>query len=124
MFKRSKWLLMGLLVVMMMALTSVGFAASQDFSLVNKSGHDITGFWIVPADSDTWGDDLLKGQPVANGDKIEIVFDEADKTKLWNFSITDNSGKTWKWEKKDYDLTTISTITYTYKGEQGWVTYE
>lgn len=124
MFKQSKLVLMGLLVMMLMAFSSVGFAAAQDFTVVNESGYNITGFWVAPADSDSWGEDLLKGTPVADGEQIDIVFDEADKTKLWNFSIKDSAGKTWNWEKKEYDLTTISKITYSYKNGKGWLTYE
>ena len=125
MLKRRNWILMGLLVIMLMTLPSVSFAAAQDFTLVNKSGYDITGFWVAPASGDTWGENILKGNAVVHdGGSLDIVFADADKTKNWNFSITDSKGKEWKWENKSYDLTTISTITYSYKEGKGWLNYE
>jgi hypothetical protein len=43
----------------------------------------------------------------------------------WNIRIKDNNGKVWKWEKKDYDLTQISEITFRYKGaNSATITYK
>lgn len=125
MVKQKKWMLMGLLVMMLITLPSISFAAAQDFTLVNKSGYDITGFWVAPADDDSWGDNILSSNEVLhNGDSMDIVFDKADRTTHWNFSITDSKGKEWKWENKSYDLTKISVVTYSYKNGKGWLNFE
>lgn len=124
MFKQRKWVMMGILVIMLMTLTSVAFAAAQDFTLVNSSGYNVTEFYVAPADGDSWEDNLLKGDVLRDGEQIDIVFDNADRTQYWNFYIIDSSGKEWKWENKKYDLTAISTITYSYKNGKGWITWE
>ena len=113
---RTKKLLTGLLLLLVvMTLPGVAFAGSQDFTLINRSPFRIVGFWVAPANSDNWEENLLEGDAVAPNSSIDITFDNTNNVRWWNFRIKDSSGKTWNWEKKDYDLTQISQITYYYQ---------
>ena len=116
MIRSSKKLLTGvLLLLVLMTLPGVALAGSQDFTLINRSPFRIVGFWVAPANSDNWEENILEGTSVAPNSSIEITFDNTNNVQWWNFRIKDSSGKTWNWEKKDYDLTQISQITYYYQ---------
>ena len=124
-FASKKRVLAGLLLVMMvMALPSVSFAGRQDFTLVNNSPYSIVGFWVAPADSDNWEENVLAGTPLRKGESIDIEFDNANNVVWWNFRIKDSGGKVWTWTKKKYNLTKISQITYYYNNAGGAIDYK
>ncbi len=124
-FASKKRVLAGLLLVMMvMALPSVSFAGKQDFTLVNNSPYSIVGFWVAPAESDNWEENVLAGTPLRKGESIDIEFDNANNVTWWNFRIKDSGGKVWTWTKKKYNLTQISQITYYYNNAGGAIDYK
>jgi len=122
----KKRLMVGvLLLLVMMTLPSVGLAGSQDFTLVNNSPYSIVGFWVAPADSDNWEEDLMAGSVLAADDSIDISFDNSGNIQWWNFRVKDSSGHVWRWEKNNYDLTQISQITYYYNNSgKGAINYK
>lgn len=115
----KKRLMVSVLLLLVMMVPSVGLAGSQDFTLVNNSPYSIVGFWVAPADSDNWEENLMAGSALAAGDSIDISFDNSGNIQWWNFRVKDSSGHVWTWEKKDYDLTQISQITYYYNNNSG-----
>lgn len=122
----KKRLIVGvLLLLVMMVLPSVGLAGSQDFTLVNNSPYSIVGFWVAPAESDNWEENLMAGSALAADDSIDISFDNSGNIQWWNFRVKDSSGHVWTWEKNDYDLTQISQITYYYNNSgKGAINYK
>ena len=110
--------------VVVMSLQGVVSAGKQDFTLVNKSPFKIVGFWVAPADSDNWEENILEGMSVGSNESIDITFDNSNNVTWWNFRIKDSSGKTWNWEKKKYNLTQISELTYYYNGSLGSIRYK
>lgn len=110
--------------VVVMSLQGVVSAGKQDFTLVNKSPFKIVGFWVAPADSDNWEENILEGMSVASNESIDITFDNSNNVTWWNFRIKDSSGKIWNWEKKKYNLTQISELTYYYNGSVGSIRYK
>ena len=110
--------------VVVMSLQGVVSAGKQDFTLVNKSPFKIVGFWVAPADSDNWEENILEGMSVGSNESIDITFDNSNNVTWWNFRIKDSSGKIWNWEKKKYNLTQISELTYYYNGSVGSIRYK
>ena len=110
--------------VMMLSLQGAVSAGKQDFTLINNSPFKIVGFWVAPADSDNWEENILEGMSVASNDSIDITFDNANNVTWWNFRIKDSSGKIWNWEKNKYNLTQISELTYYYNGSRGSIKYK
>ena len=113
-----------LLLLVVMALPGVALAGSQDFTLINRSPFRIVGFWVAPANSDNWEENILEGMSVASNESIDITFDNSNNVTWWNFRIKDSSGKIWNWEKKKYNLTQISELTYYYNGSLGSIRYK
>jgi len=123
--KWTKHLVVGLLAcVMMMSLQGIVSAGQQDFTLINKSPFKIVGFWVAPADSDDWEENILAGTSVGSNESIDITFDNSNNVTWWNFRIKDSSGKIWNWEKNKYNLTQISELTYYYNGPRGSIRYK
>jgi len=123
--KWTKHLVVGLLAcVMMMSLQGIVSAGQQDFTLINKSPFKIVGFWVAPADSDDWEENILAGTSVGSNESIDITFDNSNNVTWWNFRIKDSSGKIWNWEKNKYNLTQLSELTYYYNGPRGSIRYK
>ena len=121
----KKRVLAGLLLMMiMMALPSIGMAGKQDFTLVNNSPYAIVGLWVAPADSDNWEENILAGESLGKNESIDITFDNSNNVTWWNFRIKDSSGKVWTWTKKKYNLTVISELTYYYNNVGGAIKYK
>ena len=121
----KKRMLAGFLLVMMMTLPNLAFAGSQDFTLLNRSVYSITGFWVAPADSDSWEENLLAGDSLAPGESLDISFDNSNNVRWWNFRIKDSNGKVWTWVKKKYDLTQIGQVTFYYDSNRlGSINYK
>lgn len=121
----KKRVLAGLLLMMIVvALPSIGMAGKQDFTLVNNSPYAIVGLWVAPADSDNWEENIMAGDSLGKNESIDITFDNTNNVTWWNFRIKDSSGKVWTWTKKKYNLTVISELTYYYNNVGGAIKYK
>ena len=121
----KKRVLAGLLLMMIVvALPSIGMAGKQDFTLVNNSPYAIVGLWVAPADSDNWEENIMAGDSLGKNESIDITFDNTNNVTWWNFRIKDSSGKVWTWTKKKYNLTVISELTYFYNNAGGAINYK
>ena len=121
----KKRVLAGLLLMMIVvALPSIGMAGKQDFTLVNNSPYAIVGLWVAPADSDNWEENIMAGDSLGKNESIDITFDNTNNVTWWNFRIKDSSGKVWTWTKKKYNLTVISELTYYYDNVGGAIKYK
>lgn len=121
----NKRILAGLVLIMVIfAIPTMSFAGKQDFTLVNNSPYRIVGFWVSPADSNSWEENVLAGNALGKGESIDITFDNTENVTWWNFRIKDSGGKTWTWTKKKYNLTVISEITYYYNNAGGAIDYK
>ncbi len=117
-FAKRKMLLL-LVLLLVVALPSVALAGTQDFTLVNTSPFNMVGFWVAPANSDNWEENLLEGVYLPPNSSVDISFENSNNVEWWNFRVKDSSGKVWRWEKNDYNLNQISEITYYYKSSGG-----
>ena len=115
--KRKILLMMVLLAVLV--LPSGALAGTQDFTLVNNSPFNMVGFWVAPANSDNWEENLLEGVYLPPNSSVDVSFENSNNVEWWNFRVKDSSGKVWRWEKNDYNLNQIGEITYYYKSSGG-----
>lgn len=104
-------------------LTSTAQAQSkQDFTLVNKTGYDISEIYISPGKADDWGDDLLEDADdgLADGASTPITFTNA-KACVWDIKVVyevDESEAIWH----DIDLCKVRKITLRYSKNSGATT--
>ena len=106
------------------AAVSAGSAAAQeakqDFTLVNKTGYDISEVYISAAHSDTWEDDMLADEDdnFGDGESKMVHFKAKVKTCLWDLKVVydeDDSSAIWH----DINLCEVSKITLRYNAKSG-----
>lgn len=67
------------------------FAGSQDFTIVNHTGHDIMRIFISDSGSDKWGPDRLTGY-LRNGESTKFTFTNYDQAN-WDIKIVYRTSK-------------------------------
>ena len=71
----------------LLAAASAGSAnaqeAKQDFTLVNKTGYDISELYVSPSHSDSWEEDLLADEDDNFGDGESKSIHFKSKVKTW-----------------------------------------
>ena len=104
-----------LLVSLLAATTTSAQAqeARQDFTLVNRTGYDISEVYVSPSKADDWEEDILGDEELEDGDEQHITFKRAGKTCLWDLKVVysdDDSSAVWH----EIDLCKVSQITIKY----------
>ena len=106
-------------------LFAVGFVtgvcaqeAKQDFTLVNKTGYDLSEVYVSPSKSNNWEEDVLGEDKLPDGDSQHIVFHRSEKTCKWDLKVVyadDDSAAVWN----SIDLCTVAKITIRYNRKSG-----
>lgn len=96
------------------ALVLIVAAASQnpvlDFKLVNKTGSDIHGLFISPADVNEWEEDVLGVDILEDGETVEISFQPSAKATKWDLKVEDEEETSIIWENLDLSKINILTL--------------
>ena len=112
-----------LLVAIMMSVSLSTFAqATQDFSLINKTGVTIHHVYITQHDSDTWGEDILGKDVFMDGDQTDVSFEPIEDVCLWDLKIDDADGNAITWQS--IDLCKWVTVTLHWDGSKATATFE
>jgi len=88
-------------------------AGAQDFTLVNATGVEIDKVYIAPHSSDDWEEDILGQDTLADGQKVDIKFNRAEKAAMWDLRVEDSKENSIEWE--NLNLLEISKLTLHYK---------
>lgn len=91
--------LLALLASGLAAGSSFAAEAKQDFTLVNKTGYDISHVYVSPSKSDDWEEDVLGKDVLEDGDAWAIKFSRAEKSCKWDLKVVysdDDSSAYWK----------------------------
>ncbi|MGI9036492.1 MAG: argininosuccinate lyase [Pyrinomonadaceae bacterium] len=109
---------------LMLLFTASSYAqAKQDFTLHNQTGKTIKEVYVSPAAEDDWGDDVLGADDtLADGEKVDIVFNRRNQVNNYDLQVVFSDGKTGIWRK--FDLSTISDVTILYKNGKPWATWQ
>lgn len=100
--------------VLTTATTSAQAESRQDFTLINRTGYDISEVYISPAKADDWEEDILGSEDtLADGTQREIKFHRVGSTCKWDLKVVyDEDDSTAVWH--DIDLCEVSKITIKY----------
>ena len=85
-----KFLIAGALLVS--AMSTAAFAARQDFTVTNHTGHTIVTLNVSPHTDDHWGPDILGRDVLANGEQTDITFDRNEEQCSWDIKVTYDDG--------------------------------
>jgi hypothetical protein len=95
------------------SMPEVSAQASQDITVVNKTGFDIHALYMTPHKAKQWGEDILGVDTLARNDSVAIVFSRKEKAQLWDLRVEDADGAFIEWGQ--LNLREISSITLYYK---------
>jgi len=85
--------------------------ATQDFTLINNTGHTVMTLNVAPTSSDEWGPDILGQDVLANGQSVEISFERGEDQCNWDLRATYDDGDTTDARNVDLCQTTTFTLT-------------
>jgi hypothetical protein len=85
-----KFLIAGALFVS--AMSTAAFAAQQDFTITNHTGHTIVTLNVSPNNDDHWGPDILGRDTLGNGEQAEVTFDRNEDQCSWDIKVTYDDG--------------------------------
>jgi len=88
-------------------------AGAQDFTLVNATGVEIDKVFVSPHDSDDWEEDILGQDTLSDGQKVDVKFNRAEKSAMWDLRVEDSKENSIEWE--NLNLLEISKLTVNYK---------
>ena len=71
---------------------SAAWAAAQDFTITNHTGHTIVTLNVSPNSSNQWGPDILGRDVLANGEQAEVSFDRDEDHCIWDIKVTYDDG--------------------------------
>jgi hypothetical protein len=114
----SRILLAGTLALLL--VSSVAFAAVQDFTIVNNTGADLYGLYISSAASESWEENMIEGQVFPAGNSLTVSFEGYDRNQcIWDIMVTDEDEEGLTWE--GLNLCEVSQVVLNWDGEEGWV---
>lgn len=102
--------------------SSAVFAArgDADFALINATGYPIRELYVSPSKSQSWGEDQLGRNVLANGSKKNLKFgDAANCMQDMQVMFDDDESKV-VWE--NIDLCVVNSLTLKYNRTSGAVT--
>jgi len=93
------------------ATASVAYAAAQDFTIHNNSGHTVMTLNVSPTASGDWGPDILGRDVLGNGESAQITFDRTEDHCIWDIRATYDDGDTGDWRGINLCETTDVNLT-------------
>ena len=104
-----KFLIAGALLASAMA--TAAFAARQDFTITNHTGHTIMTLNVSPHSDTRWGPDILGRDTLANGESAQITFPHGETQCNFDIKATYDDGDTT--DMRNVNLCTVATVTLT-----------
>jgi hypothetical protein len=73
-------------------IATAAYAAAQDFTITNSTGHVIVTLNVSPSNSSRWGPDILGREVLADGEQAEVSFDRDEDQCVWDIRVTYDDG--------------------------------
>jgi hypothetical protein len=113
-----KQILVGVAATALLAFSAIpAIAGQQDFALVNATGYTIDKLYVAPSSSDSWEEDVLGRDQLANGESTNITFSRSESTCKWDIKVVYDDGEAVQWHNAN--LCNISKITLHYNKSSG-----
>ena len=74
------------------AIAAAAYAAQQDFTVTNHTGHTIVTLNVSPHDDDQWGPDILGRDVLNDGEQAAVRFDRDEEQCSWDIKVTYDDG--------------------------------
>lgn len=93
------------------AISSAAWAAAQDFTLKNRTGHVIVTLNVSPSSSNRWGPDILGREVLANGEDAIVTFDRTESQCEFDIRVTYDDGTAN--DERGVNLCEVSEVEFT-----------
>ena len=90
---------------------TAAYAAQQDFTITNRTGHVIMTLNVSPSNSSQWGPDILGRDELGDGESAEISFDRDEEQCVWDIRVTYDDGT--ENDERGINLCEITEFTFT-----------
>jgi len=90
---------------------SAAWAAAQDFTINNRTGHVIVTLNVSPTSSNQWGPDILGREVLADGESAEVSFDRDEDHCIWDIRVTYDDGT--ENDERGINLCETTDVTFT-----------
>lgn len=104
-----KFLIAGAL--MMSAMATAAYAARQDFTITNHTGHTIVTLNVSPNNDNQWGPDILGRDVLNNGEQASVTFDRNESQCSWDIKVTYDDGTAN--DERGINLCQVSEVEFT-----------
>ena len=95
----------------MAAISTAAWAAAQDFTLKNRTGHVIVTLNVSPSTSNRWGPDILGREVLANGEDASVTFDRDEDQCSFDIRVTYDDGTAN--DERGVNLCEVSEVEFT-----------
>lgn len=106
------------------AAPQLAMAATQDFTLTNKTGYEISDVYVSPSKTADWEEDVMGRDVLPNGEHVDITFSRDTDSCFWDMKViyTDKTEAEWD----NFNLCEVSKIKifYNNKTDTTSATYE
>lgn len=97
--------------LVMTVSSHAAMAANRHVDIVNKTGKTLTEFYASSTGSNSWEEDILGRDTIANGETFDINIDDGTGACRFDFrAVFQNGGES---VKRNVNVCEISTFTYT-----------
>jgi len=86
-------------------------AGQQNFTLVNNTGHTVVTLNVSASNQNSWGEDILGRDTLANGESAAITFPHGETECNFDIRATYDDGDTT--DARGVNLCTLTTVTLT-----------
>jgi len=117
---KTKFFLLAGCAVVALLCAMPAEAGDQDFTLVNKTGYDIAQVYASPVKSDTWGEDIMGSDILADGASVKITFAHEASACHWDLKVVYTDKETAVW--RSVNLCKVSKITVHWNKDSGETT--
>ena len=95
---------------------TAAFSAPTEVTIINSTGYEFSAVYVAPADNGEWGEDLLGGGPLKDGEQKTFSLENLDLSEdQFNFDVraVDVDGD--EYAKYDISLREDSSVTLTFE---------
>jgi hypothetical protein len=111
-------LVLALATLATLAISAGARAQSRlDFSLVNRTGYEISEVYVGPTSSSSWGRDILGQDTLPNAQTVNIGFNRNASTCMWDVKVVYSDRDETEW--RNVNLCNISRMTLFWNRQAG-----
>jgi hypothetical protein len=90
-------------------VTFSAMASDADFRMKNKTGYQIDEVYVSRHSSDSWGNDIMGSDALADGESVKITFPHGGSACKFDIKVKYHDNDTAEWD--NVDLCEYETIT-------------